>query len=614
MADQKVSDLPSLNGSAVDPADLLYIVDSSAGTAGSKKITIGQFQLTTVVGGDATYGNLAYTGTLTGGAGVVNIGSGQIYKDASGNVGVGTSSPVTKLDVVGIVQSNNGFQVSGNTTTINTGIWGTPGVLAFNTGSSERMRLDASGNLGLGVTPSAWLSSQKALEVSGWSVNAASLTSTLATNAYVNASSQWIYKATGFATRYDNVTGQHQWFTAPSGTAGNTISFTQAMTLDASGNLGVGTSSPGAPLDVVTNSSAVGFSLRGRSSDDVSDISLKSNSAATTYAQLQGRSTDFRIQANSTVPMTFYTNGTEKMRLDSSGNLGLGKTPEKRLDVLAAVPTAVRTTSAVPGSPSDLDAQEFWVSQSTAAVSGLTFSPTDPRLLSATVTPTNEVVLRAAKLGLVATDYLVFWSGANESARITSGGSLLVGATSNAEGYKQKLVGSQVAATLGVWNNQASGNFDGQNIYFGGSAPNNGTSRFMYCNDTVATRLTLISNGGIANYQANDVNLSDRREKTNFAPAKSYLDTICAIPVQTFNYIDQNLEEDPGLTLGVVAQDVQAVAPELVHESNWGTEDNPKVRLSIYQTDMQYALMKCIQELKAELDATKARLAALEAA
>jgi hypothetical protein len=116
------------------------------------------------------------------------------------------------------------------------------------------------------------------------------------------------------------------------------------------------------------------------------------------------------------------------------------------------------------------------------------------------------------------------------------------------------------------------------------------------------------SNGGVYNYQANDVNLSDRREKTNFAPAKSYLDTICAISVQTFNYIDQNMEEDPGLTLGVVAQDVQAVAPELVMESNWGSKDDPRMRLSIYQTDLQYALMKCIQELKAEVDSLKSQL------
>jgi DNA-directed RNA polymerase subunit L len=49
-------------------------------------------------------------------------------------------------------------------------------------------------------------------------------------------------------------------------------------------------------------------------------------------------------------------------------------------------------------------------------------------------------------------------------------------------------------------------------------------------------------------------------------------------------------------------------------ESNWGTKDEPKMRLSIYQTDLQYALMKSIQELKAELDEAKAEIAALKEA
>lgn len=51
MADQLVSALPALNGADVDPADLLYIVDSSAGVAGSKKITVGQYQLAPVSAG-----------------------------------------------------------------------------------------------------------------------------------------------------------------------------------------------------------------------------------------------------------------------------------------------------------------------------------------------------------------------------------------------------------------------------------------------------------------------------------------------------------------------------------------------------------------------------------
>lgn len=147
-----------------------------------------------------------------------------------------------------------------------------------------------------------------------------------------------------------------------------------------------------------------------------------------------------------------------------------------------------------------------------------------------------------------------------------------------------------------------------------GYAPNNTFAEFCYFLDTSAVRFAVRSNGGIANYSGNNVNLSDRREKTNFAPAGEYLPKICAIPVQTFNYADQNLEEDPGLTLGVVAQDVQAVAPELVMESNWGTAEEPKQRLSIYQTDLQYALMKCIQEQQAIIESLTARITALEAA
>jgi len=150
---------------------------------------------------------------------------------------------------------------------------------------------------------------------------------------------------------------------------------------------------------------------------------------------------------------------------------------------------------------------------------------------------------------------------------------------------------------------------------FSAASPNNTTAGFYFASDNIGAKAIIYSNGGLHNYSANNVNLSDRREKTNFAPAKSYLDVICAIPVQTFNYIDQNMEDDGGLTLGVVAQDVQAVAPEMVMESNWAKDgDEPKMRLSIYQTDLQYALMKCIQEQQALITQLTARITALEGA
>ena len=193
---------------------------------------------------------------------------------------------------------------------------------------------------------------------------------------------------------------------------------------------------------------------------------------------------------------------------------------------------------------------------------------------------------------------ITFNTNSAEKARIESSGTLLVGCTGGGASGIGMVSYGDGGDIQKIFSTQASSAFYTLiSMYSGSTTPSAPTGTL---------RVNITTNGGIANFQANDSNLSDRREKTNFAPATSYLDKICAIPVQTFNYIDQNLEEDGGLTLGVVAQDVQAVAPELVNESNWGTDEAPKVRLSIYQTDLQYALMKCIQELKAEFDAYKA--------
>ena len=113
-----------------------------------------------------TSGNLAYTGTLTGGTGVVNIGSGQVYKDASGNVGIGTSSPGYLLDVAGSARLNDTsnpvlrFATAGTTrglitSSVTTGISiETSGALhiGFNTNGAERARIDSSGRLLVGTT------------------------------------------------------------------------------------------------------------------------------------------------------------------------------------------------------------------------------------------------------------------------------------------------------------------------------------------------------------------------------------------------------------------------------------------------------------------------------
>jgi len=142
----------------------------------------------------------------------------------------------------------------------------------FAVADSIKATLDSSGNLGLGVTPYAWYSgsSAKVIQNNNGSFYADSANSiSLASNWGFTAAGAQQYISNGFATRYIQSSGQHIWNTAASGTAGNAISFTQAMTLDSSGNLLVGTTSAnpqvGIGLKLTYDSAAPYFSTVGSS-------------------------------------------------------------------------------------------------------------------------------------------------------------------------------------------------------------------------------------------------------------------------------------------------------------------------------------------------------------
>jgi hypothetical protein len=95
----------------------------------------------------------------------------------------------------------------------------------------------ATGNVGLGVTPSAWAGAT-GLQVQNAGIEGRSSANSYATfsaNGYTD-SGTWEYISTDFASRYTQFQGQHLWFTAPSGTAGDPITFTQVL------GVGLGTS------------------------------------------------------------------------------------------------------------------------------------------------------------------------------------------------------------------------------------------------------------------------------------------------------------------------------------------------------------------------------------
>ena len=232
MADSKITALTSISTStdpAVDPLVIVDVSDTSmAATGTTKKVTLNNL----LSSSPTATGAFSVTGLVTAGSATIT----------------GAATVGTTLGVTGVSTFAAGTALLPALTTTgdtNTGIYyPAADTFAVTTAGVERYRADSVGNVGIGVTPSAW-ATYKSLD--------------LPTNGYVSSGNSWMelmlnaffdgssykYKGNGFSSHYLQQSGFHAWYTAPTGTAGNAITFTQAMTLDVLGNLLVGLATAG---------------------------------------------------------------------------------------------------------------------------------------------------------------------------------------------------------------------------------------------------------------------------------------------------------------------------------------------------------------------------------
>jgi len=572
--------------------------------------------------------------------------------DSSGNVGIGTSSPAVKLDVNGItgwqggttgqtaqivgassgINGGGNFRVLSNTTqavdvggaltlggyytsttaSVDFGVilgakenstsGNTAGYLAFGTrpnagNMTERMRIDSSGNLGLGITPSVWTTFSSVFEVPGGALAGISANQIgVWQNCFYNSSS-FKYKSSAGATLYQQAGSSHVWYNAPSGTAGNAITFTQAMTLDASGRLLIGTTSGGAPL-VVKVATNANFAVQNASGH----LQLQGiNDAGNAFAQLD--------LAGSFI--TLSPASSEAVRIDSSGNLIVGGTSPfgliTSLKNSAGGYSSAFTARAIGGANSQL--------------TGYSFMPTFGN--TADYTPRRAADMWGGfNAGNWGTEFLAFGVGTGtgndggslttERMRITGDGAVLVGSTSAIAGYTQVSVtgsstnrgafvmGRTTAATTGVAGTLVA--YNGSNAVCGmdfqsNSANNSGYIGTYTYNAGAFAQGPYLNTGGTSWTTASDQNLKDVTGEITNA-----LNKVSQIRAVEFTW---KADESKKQHVGFIAQDVQAVLPEVIDTDTNGY-------LGVRYAEVTSLLLAAIKEQQTLIESLTTRLTALE--
>jgi hypothetical protein len=420
--------------------------------------------------------------------------------------------------------------------------------IAFSEGGTEAMRIDSSGNVGIGVTPSAWtLTGAKAVQVGPYGSLSSNNSGGKVTDLGHNIYGGYSYLATGQASFYRQFDGQHQWFNAPSGTAGNAITFTQAMTLNASGNLGIGATSPAQPLDISVTAAGAYINSTGQGT---SSLFLAGNSGSASLTQFGG---ELRFNTGGTAN-TAGTGVTERMRLDTGSTLTL------------SIPTASST---------------FFGYKIKAGTDVLGAFQMD--------TNNGQLNLTAGYSGWGG--FFTFTTNGSERMRIDSSGNLLVG--TGGSNPSASVAGSRIGPSGFMEISRGSGT--------------NSWSQMSFINGN-GTVGTINTSGTSTSY----VTSSDYRLKENIAPMTGALAKVQQLKPVTYNWKVDGSSGQGFIAHELAEVVPECVTGEKDAVETYIDEDGLEQTRPKYQgIDTSFlvaTLTAAIQELKAEVDSLKAQL------
>jgi hypothetical protein len=517
------------------------------------------------------------------------------------NVGAGKTLAVAgTLTVTGsaTVEFADGSAASPSITNdgdTNTGIlFPAADTVAIATGGTEIARFDSAGNLGLGVTPSAWNSNFKAFQIStGGSLSAAVSQSSLVDlggNFYQDSGGTERYIASSTANKYRQYVGAHSWYTAASGTAGNAITFTQAMTLDASGNLGVG-----------QTSMASDTRLHLTKTTDNCIAKIQSSYGAILQLINGGGSEVSTINATGNNVLTLQTGSTERARIDSSGNLGIGtSSPQFKLDTRVTNNTAYTTSST--GNILSLRNE----STTAGTYSGIQFvavgngADVGTAHINAIQTASGSAALAFSTRNSATTA---------ERMRIDSSGNVGIAQTdptnNGISGYTNLVIGNSTSTTAGITIRTASTGTPTPGIVFArGAGGANGKVYYDHSTDRLYCQAG--GSGGVylASAGTSWTSASDERVKDIIEPIENATQKLANWRTVIGKY---KSDTDGVRRSFLIAQDVLTTFPEAVN-----TDKTEEYGLN-YQ-DLIPVLVKAIQEQQAIIQSLTDRITALEGA